>query len=70
MRVRVKEVRDFRVGIHLQSFSAKACGITAGIRKEMWLNTVLEERRVGVLCCLVEVRIRVRKSCSAQRYYR
>lgn len=66
----MKEVSDFRVGIHLQSFSAKACRITAGIRKETWLNTVLEVRRVGVLCCLVEVHVRVRKSCSAQRDYR
>lgn len=32
LRVMVKEVRDFRVGIHLQSFSAKACR-TAGTWK-------------------------------------
>lgn len=68
LRVMVKEVRDFRVGIHLQSFSAKACG-TADTRK-MWLNTGLEVSRVGVLCCWVDVHIRVRKSCSAQRDYR
>lgn len=66
----MKEVRDFRVGIHLQSFSGKARGVTAGLRKEMWLNTVLEVGRVGVLCCLVEFRIRVSKPCSVQRLYR
>jgi len=66
----VKQVRDFTVGFHLQSFSAKACEILADIRKEMWLNTVVEVRTVVVLCCLVGVHIRVRKSCSGQREYR
>ena len=66
----MKEVRDFTVGFHLQSFSAKACEITADIRKEMWLNTVVEVKRVVVLCCLLGVRIRFRKSCSGQREFR
>lgn len=60
---------DVRVGICLQFFSAKGCGITVGIKKEVLLNAVLEVGRVSVLCCLVEVHVRVRKSCSAQRDY-
>lgn len=56
------------MGICLQSFSAKACGITPDIK--MSLSAVLEVGRVGVLCCLVEVHIKVRKSCSSQIDYR
>lgn len=94
--------RDFRVGIHLQSSSAKACGVRpySDMRKEQFQNHFrkgqvwtrpkliawnwalkqipfntnifkknMDFERVGVLCYLAEVCVRIRKSCSAHRGY-